>query len=100
MMLVFTMYFRASPIIGYLPFEVLGTSGYDYYHPDDLENLSKCHEQCKLMFTKVLILNINRITLYENLGFCLSFDVVKTTSNQLNRMWANSYNYSFDFACL
>lgn len=36
---------RASPIIGYLPFEVLGTSGYDYYHPDDLENLSKCHEQ-------------------------------------------------------
>lgn len=36
---------RASPIIGYLPFEVLGTSGYDYYHPDDLECLSKCHEQ-------------------------------------------------------
>uniref|UniRef100_A0A182YTM5 Circadian locomoter output cycles protein kaput n=1 Tax=Biomphalaria glabrata TaxID=6526 RepID=A0A182YTM5_BIOGL len=28
---------RAPPIIGYLPFEVLGTSGYDYYHPDDLE---------------------------------------------------------------
>ncbi|ETE62776.1 Circadian locomoter output cycles protein kaput, partial [Ophiophagus hannah] len=23
---------RAPPIIGYLPFEVLGTSGYDYYH--------------------------------------------------------------------
>ncbi|ESP02734.1 hypothetical protein LOTGIDRAFT_68740, partial [Lottia gigantea] len=22
---------RAPPIIGYLPFEVLGTSGYDYY---------------------------------------------------------------------
>lgn len=36
---------RASPIIGYLPFEVLGTSGYDYYHPDDLDCLSKCHEQ-------------------------------------------------------
>ncbi|XP_075422474.1 circadian locomoter output cycles protein kaput isoform X3 [Ascaphus truei] len=35
---------RASPIIGYLPFEVLGTSGYDYYHVDDLENLAKCHE--------------------------------------------------------
>ncbi|XP_005113503.2 circadian locomoter output cycles protein kaput-like [Aplysia californica] len=38
---------RAPPIIGYLPFEVLGTSGYDYYHPDDLEIVSKCHEQCK-----------------------------------------------------
>ncbi|XP_039622222.1 neuronal PAS domain-containing protein 2 [Polypterus senegalus] len=36
---------RASPIIGYLPFEVLGTSGYDYYHVDDLELLAKCHEQ-------------------------------------------------------
>ncbi|XP_072246061.1 circadian locomoter output cycles protein kaput isoform X4 [Leuresthes tenuis] len=35
---------RASPIIGYLPFEVLGTSGYDYYHVDDLETLAKCHE--------------------------------------------------------
>uniref|UniRef100_A0A6I8N5U5 Circadian locomoter output cycles protein kaput n=1 Tax=Ornithorhynchus anatinus TaxID=9258 RepID=A0A6I8N5U5_ORNAN len=35
---------RAPPIIGYLPFEVLGTSGYDYYHVDDLDNLAKCHE--------------------------------------------------------
>uniref|UniRef100_A0A8C7PBT8 Circadian locomoter output cycles protein kaput n=1 Tax=Oncorhynchus mykiss TaxID=8022 RepID=A0A8C7PBT8_ONCMY len=35
---------RAPPIIGYLPFEVLGTSGYDYYHVDDLESLAKCHE--------------------------------------------------------
>ncbi|XP_058240702.1 clock circadian regulator b isoform X3 [Hemibagrus wyckioides] len=35
---------RAPPIIGYLPFEVLGTSGYDYYHVDDLELLAKCHE--------------------------------------------------------
>ncbi|KAM5146663.1 circadian clock protein PASD1 [Mantella aurantiaca] len=34
---------RAPPIIGYLPFEVLGTSGYDYYHPDDLELLARCH---------------------------------------------------------
>lgn len=38
---------RAPPIIGYLPFEVLGTSGYDYYHVDDLETLAKCHEQRK-----------------------------------------------------
>lgn len=38
---------RAPPIIGYLPFEVLGTSGYDYYHVDDLDNLAKCHEHCE-----------------------------------------------------
>ena len=35
---------RAPPIIGYLSFEVLGTSGYDYYHPDDLDKLVQCHE--------------------------------------------------------
>ncbi|RXG56716.1 Neuronal PAS domain-containing protein 2 [Armadillidium vulgare] len=35
---------RAPTIIGYLPFEVLGTSGYDYYHVDDLESVSQCHE--------------------------------------------------------
>lgn len=38
---------RAPPIIGYLPFEVLGTSGYDYYHFDDLEKVVACHEACK-----------------------------------------------------
>lgn len=36
---------RAPPIIGYLPFEVLGTSGYDYYHPDDLDGVTTSHEQ-------------------------------------------------------
>lgn len=35
---------RAPPIIGYLPFEVLGTSGYDYYHMDDLDKVVTCHE--------------------------------------------------------
>lgn len=40
---------RAPPIIGYLPFEVLGTSGYDYYHFDDLEKVVTCHEACKLV---------------------------------------------------
>lgn len=35
---------RAPPIIGYLPFEVLGTSGYDYFHIDDLDKISSCHE--------------------------------------------------------
>ena len=38
---------RAPPIIGYLPFEVLGTSGYDYYHVDDLELLARCHQHCE-----------------------------------------------------
>jgi circadian locomoter output cycle kaput protein len=38
---------RAPPIIGYLPFEVLGTSGYDYYHAEDLEKVATCHEACK-----------------------------------------------------
>ncbi|XP_022091506.1 circadian locomoter output cycles protein kaput-like isoform X3 [Acanthaster planci] len=35
---------RGPPIIGYLPFEVLGTSVYDYYHQDDLEKVAHCHE--------------------------------------------------------
>jgi PAS domain len=38
---------RAPPIIGYMPFEVLGTSGYDYYHFDDLEKVITCHEACE-----------------------------------------------------
>ncbi|KAJ6640882.1 Circadian locomoter output cycles protein kaput [Pseudolycoriella hygida] len=38
---------RAPQIIGYLPFEVLGTSGYDYYHFDDLEKVVMCHEALK-----------------------------------------------------
>lgn len=41
---------RASPIIGYLPFEVLGTSGYDYYHFDDLDRVVTCHEACKYFY--------------------------------------------------
>jgi len=41
------LFYRAPPIIGYLPFEVLGTSGYDYYHVDDLEKVVTCHEACK-----------------------------------------------------
>ncbi|MPC72897.1 Circadian locomoter output cycles protein kaput [Portunus trituberculatus] len=38
---------RAPTIIGYMPFEVLGTSGYDYYHVEDLEKVAACHEQCE-----------------------------------------------------
>ena len=36
-----TLYFCAA---GYLTFELLGTSGYDYYHVDDLEQVAACHE--------------------------------------------------------
>uniref|UniRef100_UPI00358E4B7D circadian locomoter output cycles protein kaput isoform X2 n=1 Tax=Myxine glutinosa TaxID=7769 RepID=UPI00358E4B7D len=39
---------RAYDIIGYLPFEILGTSGYDYYHVDDLEKIAQCHESLRL----------------------------------------------------
>ncbi|SPP86974.1 blast:Circadian locomoter output cycles protein kaput [Drosophila guanche] len=38
---------RAPPIIGYMPFEVLGTSGYDYYHVDDLDSIVACHEELR-----------------------------------------------------
>lgn len=46
---------RAPPIIGYLPFEVLGTSGYDYYHFDDLDRVVMCHEACKFRILKSII---------------------------------------------
>jgi len=38
---------RAPPIIGYLSFELLGTSGYDYYHVDDLDQVAACHESLR-----------------------------------------------------
>ncbi|XP_075161247.1 circadian locomoter output cycles kaput protein Clock isoform X2 [Haematobia irritans] len=40
---------RAPPIIGYMPFEVLGTSGYDYYHFDDLDDIVASHEKLMLV---------------------------------------------------
>lgn len=48
---------RASPIIGYLPIEVLGTSGYDYYHFDDLENVVACHQAREFVNTIDLMLH-------------------------------------------
>ncbi|CAH1723013.1 unnamed protein product [Aphis gossypii] len=39
---------RAPSIIGYMPFEVLGTSGYEYYHIDDLENVILSHQALML----------------------------------------------------
>ncbi|VDP35907.1 unnamed protein product [Soboliphyme baturini] len=37
----------ATDIIGYIPFEILGISGYDFYHPDDLRQIAD--DQEKLM---------------------------------------------------
>lgn len=34
---------RAPSIIGYTPIDVLGTSGYDYYHFDDLDKIAAWH---------------------------------------------------------
>lgn len=53
---------RATPIIGYLPFEVLGTSGYDYNHFDDLDNIVDCHETGKSL-TKAGYMNRNDLWL-------------------------------------
>lgn len=63
---------RAPPIIGYLPFEVLGTSGYDYYHVEDLDKVATCHETCKCSRIKDLLpvllflrLNLAKINFYS-----------------------------------
>ena len=33
--------------IGYDGYGILGTSGYDYNHPDDMDSVVKGHKQCK-----------------------------------------------------
>lgn len=43
----YIFYFRGPSIIGYMPFEVLGTSGYEYYHIDDLEDVILSHQARK-----------------------------------------------------
>lgn len=43
----FYINFRGPSIIGYMPFEVLGTSGYEYYHIDDLEDVILSHQARK-----------------------------------------------------
>ena len=57
---------RAPPIIGYLPFEVLGTSGYDYYHFDDLEKVISCHEACMLFVDPKNLQDTNIFLLFSN----------------------------------
>lgn len=60
LLIIAVYHVRASPIIGYLPFEVLGTSGYDYYHVDDLELIAQCHKQCKQPRLLCLILLLRK----------------------------------------
>ena len=37
----------ASSTLGYDPFDLLGTSGYDHIHPDDLEIIEASHHRRK-----------------------------------------------------
>ena len=66
---------RGPPIIGYLPFEVLGTSVYDYYHQDDLENVAHCHEACKWLVSVVMdFMSVNifffSVAMWDKLSWC------------------------------
>nr|XP_057934338.1 basic helix-loop-helix ARNT-like protein 2 isoform X2 [Doryrhamphus excisus] len=36
---------QATTLIGYLPQEILGTSCYEYFHPDDLQQMAEKHRQ-------------------------------------------------------
>jgi len=46
-LIYFYINLRGPSIIGYMPFEVLGTSGYEYYHIDDLEDVILSHQARK-----------------------------------------------------
>ena len=46
---------RAPPLIGYLTFELLGTSGYDYYHYEDLDQVAACHEALRQVTSPLLL---------------------------------------------
>lgn len=35
---------RATLVLGFLPQELLGTSMYEYYHPDDIPALAEAHK--------------------------------------------------------
>ena len=46
---------RAPPLIGYLTFELLGTSGYDYHHYEDLDQVAACHEALRQVTLLLLL---------------------------------------------
>lgn len=48
------IYFRAANIIGYLPFELIGTSGYNYYHVDDLSRIVQGHRSRKYRWQNII----------------------------------------------
>ena len=57
---------------GYLTFELLGTSGYDYYHSDDLEQVAACHEAL-MQVQSCCSLNLQEMMcadMYLNTTFC------------------------------
>lgn len=84
---------RAPPIIGYLPFEVLGTSGYDYYHIDDLELLARCHQHREYHSpAQPGVMCLPRIQI---VGFCATGSRLATVEAGMVShaviMWANGF---------
>lgn len=47
-----------------MPFEVLGTSGYEYYHIDDLEDVIKSHQARKYTYFKFFLYKVNLLIFY------------------------------------
>lgn len=39
-----------SQLLGYSRFDLLGTSGYDYIHTDDLLEVAECHTQRNFIY--------------------------------------------------
>ncbi|XP_020292952.1 aryl hydrocarbon receptor nuclear translocator-like protein 1 [Pseudomyrmex gracilis] len=44
---------RATPVLGFLPQELLGTSMYEYYHHDDIPRLAESHKAALQTFERV-----------------------------------------------
>lgn len=53
--------FRATPVLGFLPQELLGTSMYEYYHHDDIPRLAESHKAALQISERVTtqVININ-----------------------------------------
>ena len=69
-LLNFFYLFRATPVLGFLPQELLGTSMYEYYHPDDVEHLAASHKAALAttdrVKTKVVAVSYTHLTLPTN----------------------------------